>query len=199
MKSFLSSSLSVLLAASIIDGVDGFSQSSRVFVSTPVSDLPKKRVGDCMMPSPVTVLRPDLSVDDAMSLLLQSGVNGAPVVDEDFRLVGMVSSADFLQMEAFEGALLPMEGSSAQIEKYVDAAQKICANKVEDVMSTHVTTVHPDLPMREAAQILSEERVQSLPVVRDDRLVGILSSSDVMRDLLRVVHYLPSASEQLSP
>lgn len=148
-----------------------------------------------MTPSPITVLRPDLSVDDAMSLLLQSGLSSSPVVDDDFRLVGMVSSFDFLQMEAFEGALLRMEGSSAQIERYVDAANKICGQRVEDVMTVDVRTVDPDLSMREAAQILAEERVQSLPVVQEGRLVGILSSADVMRDLLRVVQHLPSAGE----
>lgn len=90
----------------------------------------------------ITTLSPTSSTDEAMALLLVSGLSGAPVVvdvsDDDAThkiLVGVVSSFDFLQREAFEGSLLPMEGSRANVEKYVHAAQKICGQIVQDIMT----------------------------------------------------------------
>jgi CBS domain-containing protein len=189
---FLRSTLLLLVLFAPCDAFSG--PQSRVFVSTPVSKLSKKRVVDCMTHNPC-VLRPNLSVDDAMSMLLNSGLHSAPVVDDEHQLVGMVSSFDFLQKEAFDGALLPMEGSTAQIEKYVAAAKKICGQTVRDIMSDYPVTVQPDTFMREAAQILSAEKVHHLPVVEGTKLVGILSTGDIMRDLLRIVRNLQPAAD----
>lgn len=197
----------------------------------------------------ITTLSPTSSTDEAMALLLVSGLSGAPVVvdvsDDDAThkiLVGVVSSFDFLQREAFEGSLLPMEGSRANVEKYVHAAQKICGQIVQDIMTpanqvrfvrgskgafdslhgnrwfffapasqiivltpcwcsffgvNQVKTVTPDTPMREAAAIMSESKLHRLPVVDSaggKRLVGVLSSADVMKDLLHIVRNLPPAT-----
>ena len=61
-------------------------------------------------------LHPDTSVDQAIVTLMGWGVTGAPIVDyhTSRKLLGVVSSYDFLQKEAFEGALLPMEGSETK-------------------------------------------------------------------------------------
>jgi CBS domain-containing protein len=85
----------------------GAATNKRVFVSTPVSKYPKRLVKDCMTPaSLILTLSPSQAVDESMGLLLSRGLSGAPVVDKDQRLVGMVSSFDFVQQEAFGGSLL---------------------------------------------------------------------------------------------
>jgi CBS domain-containing protein len=168
-------------------------QSSRVFVSTPVSNFPKKLVADCMSPSEPFVT-PNMSVDETMAMLLHSGLSGAPVVNDDNQVIGIVTSFDFLQKEAFEGALLAIEGSAANIEMYVDAAKKICGQKVEDVMTRNPITVTPDTPMRNAAALMTEKKIHRIPVVDNNanrRLVGVLTSADVMRDLQHIVRNLP--------
>lgn len=177
-------------------------EKGRVFVSTPVSNYPKRLVEDCMThlsPALVT-LTPKESTDHALQKLLAHGVSSAPVVEDSDQttpvVVGMVSSFDFLQQEAFEGALLPMEGSAANVERYIQTAQKICGQQVGDVMSRIVLTVGPHTSMRDAAALMTQKRLHRLPVVISDRrLVGVLSSSDVMRDLLHVVENLPPAKE----
>lgn len=151
------------------------------------------------MSPPTNVLTPDMSVDDTMSMFLNNHLSGAPVVDKEFKVIGVVTSFDFLQKEAFEGALLPMEGSRANVEKYVEAAQKICGQRVFDVMTHDPATVRSDTSMREAAFIMTEKRTHRLPVVDEDgKLVGVLTSSDIMRDLLHVVQMLPEAKETTS-
>jgi CBS domain-containing protein len=139
-----------------------------------------------MTPNPKTLNQRD-TVDEAIVKLLKYSYSGAPVVDDLGNLVGVVSAFDFLQKEA-GGALLPMEGASATIEHFVEAARKIVATEVQDLMSPHPTTVTPQVSMREAASIMTQERMHRLPVVdANGKLVGMLSSSDVMKDVLGTV------------
>lgn len=167
-------------------------QSKRVFVSTPVSTFPKRIVRECMSPA-YPVLTRDMSVDDAMVMFFNNNLQGAPVVNEDNVVEGIVTTFDFLEKEAFEGALLPMEGSKAMVQHYVDAAKKICGQRVEDVMSRHPSVVSPTCSMREAAALMAEKKLHRLPVVdpENGKLVGILTSGDVMKDLLHIVWNLP--------
>jgi len=193
-----------LFAAGFLALVCGFEASSggssRVFVSTPVAKNPKRTVEDCMTPCLLT-LTPNTSIDETMALLLQNGLSGAPVVSNDNELLGMVSSYDFLQKEAFQGALLPIAGSREDVEAYAQAAQKICAQKVGEIMTQNPITVEASLPMDRAAALMAEHNIQRLPVVESGKsglLVGMLTSMDVMRDLLHTVRNLPSAKEDES-
>jgi CBS domain-containing protein len=194
----------LLLLPTIVDAAFGSDNTAaRVFVSTPVSNYPKRYVSDCMSPlSAVVTLTPDMSVDEAMGYLLDQGQTGAVVLNNkshhSARIVGIVTAFDFLQKEAFGGSLLPMSGSAANVEKYVEAAKKICGQTVADIMTARPTTVPVTASMREAAAILTELRVQRLPVVdADGMLVGLLSSTDVMRDLRRIIRNLPASKEPL--
>jgi CBS domain-containing protein len=137
-STIMRNSVKLFLIACALGQSHGFSTESarRVFVSTPVSKFPRRLVGDCMTGlDDVTAIAPMTSTDEAMATLLVSGLSGAPVVDRHKKLVGVVSSFDFLQKEAFEGALLPMEGSRANVARYVQAAQKICGQVVADIMT----------------------------------------------------------------
>jgi CBS domain-containing protein len=125
-------------------------ETSRVFVSTPVSNFPKRFVSDCMSTSPF-VLTADSTVNDAMTSFLNYRLSSAPVIEKGGRVVGIVSSFDFLQKEAFEGALLPLSGTEEDVGRYKAAAKKIVAQKVEDVMTPNPVTVSLDTSMRDAA------------------------------------------------
>jgi CBS domain-containing protein len=148
-----------------------------------------------------------------MSLFLQRDVSGAPVVNDSNQVIGVVSTFDFLPKEAFEGALLPMEGPLQNVVHYVEAARKICAQRVADVMTTSLTssfkssssrtepdhvilTIDSTATMRQAATLMTEYRIQLLPVIDPftSKLVGVLSSQDIMKDLLHLYKNLPPAS-----
>ena len=170
--------------------------AKRVFVSTP-SKPNARKVSDCMS-TILHTLSPTMSIDEGISQLLKYGYSGAPVVDDTTQeLIGMVSAFDFLQKEA-GGALLPMEGSIQDIEIYIDAAKRIVATTVNDLMtSNRIVTVSPNDTMRDAALIMQKERLHRLPVVDTNtgKLVGMLSSSDVMLDVLTKVQMaLPERS-----
>jgi CBS domain-containing protein len=171
--------------------------NQRIFVSTPGSKFPHKVIADCMSSS-VHVLTPEMSVEEAMTILLSHGISGAPVVDKNLHVIGIVSSFDFLQKEAFQGALLPMEGSIQNVEHYIDIAQKICGQRVQDVMTTYpsnIITIESNALMRQAATIMTEHRINRLPVIdpMSRQLVGVITCTDIMIDLLHVLQKLPPA------
>ena len=126
-----------------------FSSNQRVFVSTPVSHFPKRFVADCLTRTPY-VLTPSNSVNEAMTIFLNQRITSAPVVDEARHVVGIVSSFDFLQKEAFEGALMAVT-AGPQVGRYAAAARKIAAQSVQDVMTPNPVTVSMDTSMRQAA------------------------------------------------
>lgn len=187
--------LSILSLSFALGSAAAFT-ADRVFVSTPARNLPKKTVQDCMSPAQ-HVLKADMTVDQTMNMLLENGLSGAPVVNEKNQVVGIVSSYDLIQREAFAGALLPMDGSVENVERYVSCAQKICGQKVEDVMTINPTTVSSETSMQVAASLMMEKKLHRLPVVDEQsgKLIGMLTSADVMRDLLHIVRNLPAAKD----
>ncbi len=119
------------------------------------------RVGN-LMTEKVTTVAPDDDLALAMQLMLWSGVRHLPVVD-GLELVGILSDHD----------LLPPRDAS--FDAYL-------RRRVRDVMRHPVKVAHPDDDVREAAGLMATARIHCLPVVDDDRLVGILTSSDILAE-----------------
>jgi len=182
-----------ITALSIASAV-AFSTHSRVFVGTPTK-VNTRLVRDCMTPNPKTLRTTD-TVDEAIVSLLAVGFNGAPVVDPiTNNLVGCVTAFDFIQKEE-TGAILPfdMEDPETQQEMAVNA-RKIVATTVGELTTEEALTIHMDESMRDAAELLTRERQHRLCVVDDaNNLVGILSTSDVMRNIVDVLQALPESS-----
>jgi CBS domain-containing protein len=146
-------------------------------------------------------LTPNQSADEAIVALLSNKVQAAPVLDEN-KLVGIVTSYDFLQREAFEGAVVPVDPTqgSSNVESYAAAARKICGRKVSDVMTASPETVKRDARMRDVAAKMARDRLHTIPVVDDDGgLLGMITSDDVMRDVLNVVKELPEGRNDVLP
>ncbi|CAB9529618.1 CBS domain [Seminavis robusta] len=163
---------------------------SRVFVSTPSKNI-QRRVDDFMTPrSQMHILHPQVSCDEAISVLLSRGISGAPVVDpESGKMLGIISSSDFM-FKDYSGALLNMEGSSESLANCVEMAQKIVGSTVEELMSHQVMTIKSNEAMATAADWMARNNLHRLLVVDpsdEDNLVGILTRSDVMRDVMTVV------------
>lgn len=172
-----------------------FSATPRVFVSTPSKR--QRFVSDYMTPNPRT-LSTTTSVDEAIATLLDLGVSSAPVVDESGTLVGLVSASDFLHKEA-GSVILPMEGTNEA--EVLNKVKKIIGQKVGDLMTNDLFTIDANASMRTAAALMAQEKLHSLPVIDDDdKLVGVISTFDVMRDVLSTVRAtLPPADDSSAP
>jgi CBS domain-containing membrane protein len=126
------------------------------------------RVKD-VMTSEVTTLKRNEKLtlaDDVMNL---GRIRHLPVLDDDgLEVIGIVSQRDL-----FRGAL-------AQALGYGQHARRKLLDTlfVKDVMADDVVTTTPETPLAEAARVLIERKIGCLPVIKDDRLVGILTEGD---------------------
>jgi acetoin utilization protein AcuB len=121
-------------------------------------------VRDCMTCDPVTV-RPESDPMAASMVLKFRGFRHLPVVDADGRLVGIMDRAD---LELF----LSKAGSPGIMQRQ---------HRVDQVMTREVVTVPPDCPLEEAATLMVEHKIGSLPVVEEERLVGIITETDMFK------------------
>jgi len=190
---YLTFSLAALCLSSLSSGF-AFSTHSRVFVGTPTKANPRL-VRDCMTPKPKTLKTTD-TVDEAIVALLAAGFNGAPVLDPiTNNLVGCVTAFDFIQKEETGGILLfDMEDPETQHDMAV-SARKIVATTVGELTTEEAVTIHMNTSMKDAAEMLTKEQKHRLCVINDENnLVGILSTSDVMRNIVDVLQALPERS-----
>jgi CBS domain-containing protein len=130
-----------------------------------------------VMTTEVVTVTPKASVKHATELLDEHHVTALPVVDGDGRLVGVLSEADVLR-----DGLLP-DPTKREIRTAVSGRTE--SLRVKDVMTTMPVSVAADSDLAEAAQLLVDTQVKSLPVVEHERLVGIISRSDVIAMLAR--------------
>ena len=132
-------------------------------------------VGKRMTKDPITVT-PDTSVDKALQLMRRERVRRFPVVDKHGKLVGMVSEKDLLYAS-------PSPATTLSIYEMAYLLSKIT---VREVMATDVITVGEDVPLEEAARVMADNKIGSLPVVRGDQLVGIITETDMFKVFLEV-------------
>ena len=145
----------------------------------------KTAVSDFMARN-VVALQDSSSLSEAAQLLVDKKIRGAPVVNKDGKLVGVLSQFDFLYKAA--GRRAPGRGVGARSERFAQNAarwDKIEAQTVGDAMSAAPFTVKEDTSMQEAAALLLEKKIGRLIVVDDDNsLVGLLSCTDMMELVL---------------
>ena len=152
------------------------------------------RARDIMTTDLVTV-PPDLPVESLATLMAERHVSGVPVVDADGQLLGLVTDGDLMRRlsakedkpASFFAALL---GSNAdQALSYARAHGR----RAGDLMSRSLATVTEDATVEEVAHILETKRIRRVPVVRDGRLVGVVSRADLLRAVMAPVHAGPAA------
>lgn len=129
-----------------------------------------------LMTSQVVVVRPETPTKQVAKLLFEHRIGACPVIDENGALTGMVSTWDLIF------ALLA-EGQPTSAEFVARMHRSKCTAR--DVMGGPVITVTEETDIAEIAHILVQYRVNHVPVVRDARLVGIISRRDMLRALVQ--------------
>lgn len=129
------------------------------------------------MSAPAITVTEQTTVRSALKLLDENRVTSLPVLDESGRVVGIVSEADLVReaiMRDPRRQLIPAE--------VTDLAP---AQRVGDVMTCHPVTVSEGDDLADAVDLLTTTTVKSLPVLREGRVVGMLSRRDVVHLLAR--------------
>jgi CBS domain-containing protein len=160
-------------------------------MSTTTDPVPGEPLARDIMTAPVITVKPDLPVKDLVALFRDQRIGGAPVVDDDGRLAGVVTEGDLMAMDAdialphyFEifDSIIYLESE----KKFRDRVEKAAAATVEQLMTDgeKVKTIGPDDPARLAATLMSKHRFDRVPVVDDDGVVvGIVTRHDIMKIL----------------
>lgn len=150
------------------------------------------KVKDVMTPDPLTI-DPEAPLGTVMDVMREKHVRHLPVVDDAGRLVGIVTDRDVRQA-TFAPALAERLSLRAQRRlRALGAAMEEL--RVKDAMSWVVVTTHPEATLSHAALVMFERRVGCLPVVRDDRLVGILTEHDLLKALAKEIPAMHFAAE----
>lgn len=139
-----------------------------------------------VMTKPVVVVAADASVYNAAEILLGARITAAPVVDADGTLVGIVSEADLMHRP--EIATVP--GRSWLNRLLSDDAGlardfvRSHSHRVADVMTRKVVTAGEQTTLKEIATLMERHRVKRIPIVRDGKVVGIVSRGNLLQGLL---------------
>ncbi|MBU1039631.1 MAG: CBS domain-containing protein [Proteobacteria bacterium] len=143
---------------------------------------------DIMTPEPFT-LSPDTDIRTAATLLLDKKINGAPVVDAKGKLVGVLCQSDLVAQQkqvTLPSIFAMLDGFIALSSRddFEHEMQKIAATMVSQAMTKDPKTVSPQTPIDEIATVMVNEKLFTLPVVADGKLVGVVGKEDILRTLL---------------
>jgi CBS-domain-containing membrane protein len=138
-----------------------------------------------VMTTTVVTVPPDTRVEQIAALLLERRISGVPVVDAGGRLLGIVTEGDLMRRpemgtERQRGWWLRFFGDERErAEEYARAH----GSRADQVMTRNVVTVSEETPVREIARLLEERHIKRVPVVRDGRVVGIVSRANLLHGL----------------
>ena len=140
------------------------------------------RVQDVMTKDVITAT-PEVSVHKAARLMSDHALSGLPVVDADGRVIGIVTESDLILRQAAPRTRHWWQLLFADADALAREYQKAAGTTVGEVMTRAVVSVSPDLGIDTAARILYDRGLRRVPVVRGDRLVGILARGDLVKAL----------------
>jgi CBS-domain-containing membrane protein len=141
-----------------------------------------------IMTTEVMTVSPQTTVLDLARLLAEHKINGTPVVDDNGRLVGVVTQSNLIdRVKKFE---LPHVVTILDAHFYLELPgtfkknlEKLVGNLVSDIMAAPPVTITADVQVDEIASIMARRQVHTLPVLDGDKLIGIIGKIDIIRAL----------------
>jgi CBS-domain-containing membrane protein len=149
-----------------------------------------------VMTEPVITISSQSSVLEAVQLMLQNKISGLPVLDDTGSLVGVITEGDFLRRtETNTLRRRPrwiefFVGPGKLAEEYVHANGR----QVDEVMSTQVLSVSENTPLDEVVSIMEHHLIKRVPVVHENKIVGIVTRANLLRALMDATRSIPSRS-----
>ncbi|WP_419758093.1 CBS domain-containing protein [Acidisoma sp.] len=148
-----------------------------------------------VMTTDVRTVGPDASIASVIAIMTERRVSGVPVVDEAGQLVGILTEGDLLR-RAETGTGTPtrpflldlLAGPGREAVDYV----RTHSRRVSDLMTAQVLTVTENDPLTDLVRLMERRRIRRVPVVREGRLVGIVSRFDLIAALGRALAASPA-------
>jgi CBS domain-containing protein len=146
-----------------------------------------------IMTRQVTTVSPDTAIVEAARTMLQNHISGLPVVAADGKLVGIVSEGDFIRR-----AEIGTQRKRGRWQSFLLGPGSAAADfvhergrKVGEVMTHDPLTVTEDTPLEAIVQLMEKNNVKRLPVMRDDRIVGIVSRANLLQAVAGLARDVP--------
>lgn len=137
-----------------------------------------------IMAAPVVTIGPKATVGEAAQKMLDNKISCLPVVNEEGRLVGMLTHSDFGLHRKFmplADNLYTLFGSWASPETIEQAVKAVSSKSVESVMVHPVVTVGEDDSIAKVAEVMAHKGVNRVPVMRDHQVIGIITRHDLLK------------------
>ncbi len=137
-----------------------------------------------LMSANVRTVSADATVGDAARMMLEHNVSCLPVVNQDDRLVGILTHADFGLSPRFlplADNIYSIMGNTTTPQHFAEVARRVSSKLVKDVMHHPVTTVQEDTPTVEVVGLMLRREIHRMPVMQGDRLVGIITRHDLLK------------------
>jgi CBS domain-containing protein len=151
---------------------------------------------DQIMTAPVITVGADDSIVEAVNTMLQHHISGLPVVDPAGQLIGIISEGDFIRR-----AEIGTERKRGRWLSFLAGADRVATDfvrergrKVAEIMTPNPVTIAEDTPLERIVQIMQSRNLKRLPVMRGDRLVGIVTRSDFLAALAELARDAPQPS-----
>jgi CBS domain-containing protein len=131
---------------------------------------------------------PETTVEEVARQFMATGVSAMPVVDAEGRLEGIVSETDLIAQDrplhlptviSLFDWVIYLESE----DRFREQVEKLTARKVGEICTREVTTCSPDATVQEIATLMVEKGVHLLPVLEDDRVVGVVARLDIIRSM----------------
>ena len=137
----------------------------------------------------VITIKRETTLEEIAHILTENRISGVPVVDDEGHVEGIVSETDLLYKDVEPrfpavvevlGGLIFLKGTKHHDEEL----KKLVATKAEDIMTAKVITAEEETDVREIAGIMVENKINRVPILRDGKLVGIVSRADILKSML---------------
>lgn len=150
-----------------------------------------------MMTTAVVTVSPETCVAEIAQLLNKRRISAVPVVDGDGRVLGMVSEGDLVQRPEVRGErhtswwLSLLSGPTGSAETYV----KTHGETARDIMTETVVASEEQASLSDIARLLEEHRIKRVPILRDQKLVGIVSRADLLHGVIGLTQGAESTTD----
>jgi CBS domain-containing protein len=147
-----------------------------------------------VMVSNVISVSPEAQVSEVANTLLQNRISAVPVVDAAGKIVGIVSEGDLLHRSESSTEIHRSWWLNALTSNESMAAEFVRSHsqKVTDLMTKRVVTAAPEAPLHEVASLLEKNRIKRVPIVKDGKLVGIVSRANLLQALGSLKQRVPT-------
>jgi CBS-domain-containing membrane protein len=157
------------------------------------------KAADVMMSNVITV-GPDATVQEVADILLKNRISGVPVIGAQGELVGIVSEGDLLRRPEAGTIRRPSWwlGLLASKEGLASDYIKSHSRKVADVMTRSVVTATPETALADVATLLEKHAIKRVPIVKDGKIVGIVSRANLLQALAALKSVPPGTTDDAS-